>query len=174
MSEKNYKEKLNNIKAFIFDVDGVLTDGRVLVTTSGEMHRSLNTKDGFAMKFALTNGYKIAIISGGTNEGVRDRFEELGVQKVYLGVHQKDDSFDDFVKENNLNSSEVLYMGDDIPDLSVMEKSGLSTCPKDAVTDVKDSADYISHKKGGDGCVREIIEQVLRVKGDWPFGKNNK
>jgi 3-deoxy-D-manno-octulosonate 8-phosphate phosphatase (KDO 8-P phosphatase) len=174
MSEKNYKEKLNNIKAFIFDVDGVLTDGRVLVTTSGEMHRSLNTKDGFAMKFALTNGYKIAIISGGTNEGVRDRFEELGVQKVYLGVHQKDDSFDDFVKENNLNSSEVLYMGDDIPDLSVMEKSGLSTCPKDAVTDVKDAADYISHKKGGDGCVREIIEQVLRVKGDWPFGKNNK
>ena len=174
MSEKNYKEKLNNIRAFIFDVDGVLTDGRVLVTTSGEMHRSMNTKDGFAMKFALTNGYKIAIISGGTNEGVRDRFEELGVQKVYLGVHQKDDSFDDFVKENNLNSSEVLYMGDDIPDLSVMEKSGLSTCPKDAVTDVKDAADYISHKKGGDGCVREIIEQVLRVKGDWPFGKNNK
>ena len=174
MSEKNYKEKLNNIRAFIFDVDGVLTDGRVLVTTSGKMHRSMNTKDGFAMKFALTNGYKIAIISGGTNEGVRDRFEELGVQKVYLGVHQKDDSFDDFVKENNLNSSEVLYMGDDIPDLSVMEKSGLSTCPKDAVTDVKDAADYISHKKGGDGCVREIIEQVLRVKGDWPFGKNNK
>ncbi len=174
MSEKNYKEKLNNIRAFIFDVDGVLTDGRVLVTTSGELHRSMNTKDGFAMKFALTNGYKIAIISGGTNEGVRDRFEELGVQKVYLGAHQKDDSFDDFVKENNLNSSEVLYMGDDIPDLSVMEKSGLSTCPKDAVTDVKDAADYISHKKGGDGCVREIIEQVLRVKGDWPFGKNKK
>jgi len=173
MSKKNYKEKLNNIRAFIFDVDGVLTDGRVLVTTSGEMHRSMNTKDGFAMKFALTNGYKIAIISGGTNEGVRDRFEELGVQKVYLGAHQKDDSFDDFVKENNLNSSEVLYMGDDIPDLSVMEKSGLSTCPNDAVTDVKNAADYISHKKGGDGCVREIIEQVLRVQGNWPFGKNN-
>ena len=167
MSEKNYKEKLNNIRAFIFDVDGVLTDGRVLVTTSGEMHRSMNTKDGFAMKFALTNGYKIAIISGGTNEGVRDRFEELGVQKVYLGVHQKDDSFDDFVKENNLNSSEVLYMGDDIPDIPVLRMAGVSCCPQDAAIDVKEIVDYHSPIEGGKGCVRDVIEQTLRVQGNW-------
>ena len=167
MSTKNYKAILPKIKTFIFDVDGVLTDGKVLVTTQGEMYRSVDTKDGYALKCALTQGYKIAIISGGTNKGIRDRFKALGVYDIYLGAHHKLGAFQDLMDNYDLNPDEILYMGDDIPDIPVMEKVGISCCPLDAVSDVKAMADYVSHKKGGEGCVREIIEQVLRVQGKW-------
>lgn len=167
MSGKNYKNLLNNITTFIFDVDGVLTNGKVLITSEGEMYREMNTRDGFAIKHALQQGFKIGIISGGTNEGVKKRLELLGVDKVYLGIHEKDIAFEDFISTYNLNPEEVLYMGDDVPDISVMEKVGVATCPQDAVTDVKKIADYVSHKKGGDGCVREIVEQVMRVQDKW-------
>ncbi|MEK9613205.1 MAG: HAD-IIIA family hydrolase [Flavobacteriaceae bacterium] len=167
MNSKNYKAILPKIKTFIFDVDGVLTDGKVLVTTQGEMYRAVDTKDGYAFRCALTQGYKIAIISGGTNEGIRDRFKALGVYDIYMGAHHKLDAFQDLMDNYDLNPDEILYMGDDVPDIPVMEKVGISCCPLDAVSDVKAMADYVSHKKGGEGCVREIIEQVLRVQGKW-------
>jgi len=173
MNSNNYKILLNKVTTFVFDVDGVLTNGKILVTTEGEMYREMNTRDGFAMKYALLKGFKIGIISGGTNLGVKKRLEDLGVNKVYLGIHEKDIAFDDFINSYNINPEEVLYMGDDIPDMSVMERVGLATCPQDAVPDVKRIADYVSHKNGGDGCVREILEQVMRVQNKWMFSDNS-
>ena len=172
MSNKNYKTLLNNVRAFVFDVDGVMTNGKVMITSEGEMYREMDTRDGFALKYALLKGFKIGIISGGTNEGVRKRLELLGVNKVYLGIHEKDIAFDDFVSTFNINPDQVLYMGDDDPDVPVMEKVGVSTCPQDALPDVKRVVDYVSHKKGGDGCVREIVEQVMRVQDKWVFSKD--
>lgn len=172
MSSKNYKLLLNKITTFVFDVDGVLTNGKILVTTEGEMYREMNTRDGFALKYALLKGFNICIISGGTNQGVKKRLENLGVNKVYLGIHEKDIALDDFINTYNINPEEVLYMGDDVPDMPVMEKVGVATCPQDAVPDVKRIADYVSHKNGGDGCVREIVEQVMRVQNKWMFSEN--
>ena len=172
MSSKNYKLLLNKITSFVFDVDGVLTNGKILVTTEGEMYREMNTRDGFALKYALLKGFNICIISGGTNQGVKKRLENLGVNKVYLGIHEKDIALDDFINTYNINPDEVLYMGDDVPDMPVMEKVGVATCPQDAVPDVKRIADYVSHKNGGDGCVREIVEQVMRVQNKWMFSEN--
>ena len=166
-----YKKKLINIKNFIFDVDGVFTDGSIIVDSEGNEMRVFNTKDGIAVKFATDIGYNICVISGGNNEGVRKRLELLGVDKVYLGIHEKDIAFDDFLKTYDIDPEEVLCMGDDVPDLSVLEKVGVATCPQDAVSDVKKIVDYVSHKKGGDGCVREIIEQVMRVQNKWDFNK---
>ena len=172
MSSKNYKLLLNKITSFVFDVDGVLTNGKILVTNEGEMYREMNTRDGFALKYALLKGFNIGIISGGTNQGVKKRLENLGVNKVYLGIHEKDIALDDFINTYNINPEEVLYMGDDVPDMPVMEKVGVATCPQDAVPDVKRIADYVSHKNGGDGCVREIVEQVMRVQNKWMFSEN--
>lgn len=164
---KNYKHLLPKIKTFIFDVDGVLTDGKILINSDGELLRSFDTKDGYAMKCALVKGFKIAIITGGRNEAVRERFKELGVIDIYLGAHHKLDAYQDLKDNYDLNPEEILYIGDDIPDIPVMEKVGLGCCPADAASDVKAMADYVSHKKGGEGCVRELIEQVLRVQGKW-------
>ena len=164
---KNYKHLLPKIKTFIFDVDGVLTDGKIIFNSDGELLRSVDTKDGYAMKCALVKGFKIAIITGGRNEAVRERFKELGVIDIYLGAHHKLDAYQDLMDNYDLNPEEILYIGDDIPDIPVMEKVGLGCCPADAASDVKAMADYVSHKKGGGGCVRELIEQVLRVQGKW-------
>ena len=164
---KNYKNFLPHIKTLIFDVDGVLTDGKILITNEGELLRSFDTKDGYAMKCALVQGYKIVIITGGRNQGVEDRFKELGVFDIYMGAHHKIDAYQDLMDNYDLDPETILYVGDDIPDIPVMEKVGLGCCPSDAVSDVKAMANYVSHKKGGEGCVREIIEQVLRVQGKW-------
>ncbi|MDA9015202.1 HAD-IIIA family hydrolase [Flavobacteriaceae bacterium] len=164
---KNYKLLLPQIKTFIFDVDGVLTDGKILIHTDGELLRSFDTKDGYAIKCALLKGFKVVIITGGRNEAVRERFKELGVFDIYLGAHHKLDAFQDLMDNHDLNPEEILYIGDDVPDIPVMEKVGLGCCPSDAVSDVKAMADYVSHKKGGEGCVRELIEQVLRVQRKW-------
>ena len=115
----------------------------------------------------MVQGYKIVIISGGTNEGIRDRFKAFGIYDIYLGAHHKLDAYQDLMDNYDLNPEEILYVGDDVPDIPVMEKVGLSCCPANAVSDVKAMVDYVSHKKGGEGCVREIIEQVLRVQGKW-------
>ena len=120
----------------------------------------------------MLKGFNIGIISGGTNQGVKKRLENLGVNKVYLGIHEKDIALDDFINTYNINPDEVLYMGDDVPDMPVMEKVGVATCPQDAVPDVKRIADYVSHKNGGDGCVREIVEQVMRVQNKWMISEN--
>ena len=167
MNQPNYKALLPNITTFICDVDGVLTNGKVLITSQGEMYREMDTKDGYALKCALVQGFRVCIISGGTNEGVRNRLKALGVYDIYLGAHHKQEPFQDLMDSYDLKPEEILYMGDDVPDIVVMEQVAVAACPQDAVSDVKEIANYISHKKGGEGCVREIIEQTLRVQGKW-------
>lgn len=165
--EKSYKEYLQNITTFVFDVDGVFTDGKLLITTTGEMLRTMDVKDGYALKTALTKGYNVCIISGGTNEGVRERLKTLGVTHIYLGAHQKVEPLKEYLLANSIKAENVLYMGDDLPDIPPMQMVGLPTCPQDATQEVKAIAKYISHINGGDGCVRDVIEQVLKVRGDW-------
>jgi len=166
-NDTSYKELLNHIKAFVFDVDGVLTDGTIIITTNGDMLRNMNVKDGFALKTAIDAGYKMCIISGGSNEGVRKRLEGLGVSEVNLGTHDKATHLKNFMSKYNLKPSELIYMGDDIPDVPAMKMVGLPCCPQDAVPEIKAVSKYISHKHGGKGCVRDIIEQVLKVQGKW-------
>ena len=167
MAEKSYKEYLHQITTFIFDVDGVLTDGTLQITTSGEMLRTMNVKDGYALKTALNKGFNICIISGGSNEGVRNRLTALGIADIYLGAHNKIEQLDDYLTKSGVSSENVLYMGDDIPDYPVMKGIGLPCCPQDAVPEIKAISKYISHKKGGKGAVRDVIEQVLKVQGKW-------
>ena len=167
MKKKNYKEVLNSIKAFIFDIDGVLTNGKILITSKGDMYREMDTKDGFAIKYALNKGFKIAIISGGKDKGLEIRLQDLGIKNIFLGFTDKEKPFNDFIKNEDIKPNDILYMGDDIPDIKIMKKVLLATCPNDAVIDVKEISDYVSPKNGGQGCVREIIEQVLRVQNKW-------
>ena len=167
MEEKSYKEYLEHITTFIFDVDGVLTDGTITITTSGEMLRTMHTKDGFAIKTALDAGFKVCVISGGTNEGVRKRLEGLGMTDVFLGAHDKIEQFYTYLDAYDLKKENVLYMGDDVPDYPVMKLVGLPCCPQDAVSEIKAISKYVSHKKGGKGAVRDVIEQVLKVQDKW-------
>lgn len=163
----SYKEYLNQITTLIFDVDGVLTDGSIMVATNGDMYRKMHTKDGFALKTAVDKGLNICIISGGNNEGVRLRLQGLGIKSIYLGAHHKTKTMNTYLKENSIKLENVLYMGDDIPDLHVMKEVGLPCCPQDAVQEIKGISKYVSHKKGGKGCVRDVIEQVLKVQNKW-------
>ncbi len=165
--EKSYKEYLQHITTFIFDVDGVLTDGTVLIHTDGQLLRTMNIKDGYALKTAVQQGYNVCIISGGKNEGVRLRLKGLGIEDIYLGAHQKVEQLNEYFDNKNIKAENVLYMGDDIPDMPVMQIIGLPTCPQDAVAEIKEISKYISYKKGGKGCVRDVIEQVLKVQGKW-------
>jgi len=165
--ELNFKEKLKAVKTFIFDVDGVLTNGMLVVTPDGEFLRSMNIKDGYAMQLAVKKGYLIAIISGGHSTGVPIRLNRLGIQEVHMGVPDKQVVFDSILSKYKLNHSEILYMGDDIPDLEVMEKCGVPCCPADAVSEIKSKCIYVSQSNGGNGCVRDVIEQVMRIHGTW-------
>jgi 3-deoxy-D-manno-octulosonate 8-phosphate phosphatase (KDO 8-P phosphatase) len=174
MEEKSYKEYLQHITTFVFDVDGVLTDGTIIVTTEGEMLRNMSIKDGYALKTAVDHGYNVCIISGGSNEGVRKRLRGLGVTDIHLGVHHKTDTLDEYMDVYGIKAEQVLYMGDDIPDLYVMQKVGLPACPQDAATEIKAISKYISHRNGGKGCVRDVIEQVLRVQGKWNVNPDAK
>jgi 3-deoxy-D-manno-octulosonate 8-phosphate phosphatase (KDO 8-P phosphatase) len=137
------------------------------IMPDGEMVRHMNVKDGYAMKNALNKGYRVCIISGGTNEGVRSRLAALGIEDIYLGAHNKIQQYQELVKKYNLQAENVLYMGDDVPDFPVMELVGLAACPNDAVREIQQVSKYISDKKGGEGCVRDVIEQVLRVQEKW-------
>lgn len=172
--EKSYKELMPGINTFIFDVDGVLTDGTVIVFPDGDLIRTMNIKDGYALKVALQSGYNICIISGGTNEAVKLRLEKLGIKHIYLGVENKLDKLKAFIDMMGISYHQVLYMGDDIPDYHVMIRVGLPCCPKDAVQEVQDISKYISQKKGGNGCVRDVIEQVLKVQDRWHNDLNAK
>jgi len=163
MEEKNYKEYLEHITSFVFDVDGVLTDGTIMIT----MLRNMNIKDGYAIKQAVDKGYNVCIISGGSNEGVRQRLKGLGVTDIYLGAHHKTEQLDEYFDVYDIKPENVLYMGDDIPDLPPMKLIGLPCCPQDAVPEIKNISKYISHKNGGKGCVRDVIEQVLKVQEKW-------
>ena len=165
--EKSYKEYLQHITTFIFDVDGVLTDGTVAITTSGEMLRKMNIKDGYALKTAVDNGFNVCVISGGSNEGVRIRLRGLGITDIYLGAHNKIEQLEEYLDIYNIKAENVPYMGDDIPDVPVMKLVGLPCCPQDAAPEIKELSKYISHKKGGKGAVRDVIEQVLKVQDKW-------
>lgn len=164
---QSYKEILNHITTFIFDIDGVLTDSSVHVSQNGEMLRIMNIRDGFAMKAAIESGYNVCIISGGSNEGVRIRLQNLGITDIHLGSSDKVKTFREYTDLYNINPEHVLYMGDDIPDYHVMKLVGLPTCPQDSVSEIKAISKYISHKNGGKGAVREVIEQVMKVQGKW-------
>ena len=164
---KSYKEIMNDITTFVFDIDGVLTDSSVHITPTGEMLRIMNIRDGFAMKAAIESGYQVCIISGGSNEGVRIRLKNLGITDIYLGTPDKVESFHEYCDGHQINPEQVLYMGDDIPDYHVMKLVGLPTCPQDAVSEIKVISKYISHINGGRGAVREVIEQVMKVQGKW-------
>lgn len=171
---KSYKEVLNQITTFIFDVDGVLTDSTVHVTPTGEMLRIMNIRDGFAIKAAIESGYQVCIISGGNNEGVRIRLQNLGVTNIHLASPDKVKTFKEYIELYHINPDAVLYMGDDIPDFHVMKLVGLPTCPQDASPEIKAISKYISHKNGGKGAVREVIEQVMKTQGKWHLYYNGK
>jgi len=163
----NYKEKLLKVNTFIFDYDGVLSDGSVILTSDGDALRTANVKDGYAMQLAVKKNYRIAIISGGYSESMKRRFESLKIEDVFLGVDKKIDTYNQYLETHNLKSENILFMGDDIPDYEIMLSAGVPTCPADAVEEIKRVAIYISHQTGGHGCVRDIIEQVLKVQGKW-------
>lgn len=165
--EKSYKQFLAQIDTLIFDVDGVLTNGIVTVMPDGQLVRQMNIKDGYALKTAVNMGLRVCIISGGKNEGVRTRLKNLGIKDIYLGAHDKIEQYHELTDMYNLVSENVLYMGDDIPDAPVMKLVGMPCCPNDAAPEIQQISRYISDKKGGEGCVRDVIEQILRVQGKW-------
>ncbi len=163
----NYKQLLKNVKTFIFDVDGVMTNGIVYLGAGGELIRNMNVKDGYALQLAVRKGYRIIIISGGNSEAVRKRFELLGVKEIFLGVSRKITVFENIISKYNINPDEILYMGDDIPDYEVMSRVGVPACPSDAVEEIKSVSKYISSFGGGEGCVRDVLEQVMKVQDTW-------
>ncbi len=171
---KNFKEQLNSVKAFAFDVDGVFTDGTIIIHPSGELLRTSNTRDGFAVHRAVKLGFPVAIITGGKSQSVEQRFSELGVTDIYLGATDKVDALNDFRFKYGLELSEILYMGDDLPDYKAMQQVGFPTCPADAAPEIVAISVYISTFAGGKGCVRDVIEQVLRLKGQWFIDNNFK
>ncbi len=163
---KNYKEILPLIKTLVFDVDGVLTDGSVLLS-KGDMLRTMNSKDAYILQYAAKLGYGIFAITGGDSMEVKLRLEKLGVKEVILHAKNKVESFKKLAQKHNLKLDELLYMGDDIPDMDLLNLAKVSVCPNDAAIDVRNIVDYVSPLKGGDGCVRDIVEQTLRVQGKW-------
>lgn len=168
MIKAQYKANLHRIKAFVFDVDGVLTNGQSLILPDGQALRSFNLKDSFALRYAAEQGYVVAAISRGRNEGVKLRLQELGMVHIYLNAWDKIEAFNDLLAIEQLEAADVLYMGDDLPDYEVLKRSGLSCCPADAAPEIRTICQYISHKNGGEGCVRDVIEQTLRVQDKWP------
>lgn len=166
----NYKENLVHITTLIFDYDGVLTNGVVLITNSGDQLRTGHVKDGYALQLAIKSGYRVAVISGGFSESMRHRCNALNLTDVFLGVENKLELFETYIAKNGLSAEEVLYMGDDIPDYHVMKRVGMPVCPADAAEEIKKISRYISHFPGGEGCVRDVIEQVMKVQGKWMTG----
>jgi 3-deoxy-D-manno-octulosonate 8-phosphate phosphatase (KDO 8-P phosphatase) len=163
----NVLEKFKTIKTFVFDVDGVLTEGSLLILHDGQMARLMNIKDGYALQLAVKKGYRVVIISGGTSDAVKDRLEKLGVKDCFLKVDDKKEKLNEYVSDNQLNRDEILFMGDDIPDYVPMQLTGLPCCPADAVAEIKGISLYISPVAGGKGCVRDVIEKVLKLNGHW-------
>lgn len=157
------------ITTFIFDVDGVLTDGTVMVLENGVQARRMNIKDGFALQMAEMNGYKVLIISGGNSPQVVQRLENLGITDVHMSVLDKKEFVENYLTANRLKPEEVLYMGDDLPDLPALSVVGLPCCPADAVNEVKEAVQYISPISGGNACVRDVIEKVLKLNDHWNY-----
>ena len=163
----NVLELFKPITTFVFDVDGVLTDGSLIVMPGGAMVRRMNIKDGYALQLAVKKGYNVVIISGGNSPEVEERLNKLGIAQVFMRVEDKKLLLQQLLEKNNLKQSEVLFMGDDLPDLDAMNYAGLCCCPADASEDIKHTAKYISPVKGGEGCARDVIEKVMKLRGNW-------
>ena len=163
----NYKEKLSPIRAFVFDFDGVMTDGSVWVYADRETVRCGNIKDGFAVQYAVKKGYTVAVISGATSASIDNRMQMLGVEQCYTGCGDKIKTYEHFLTVNGLADAEVLCMGDDLPDYPMLRRAGVSACPADAAVEIKAMVDYVSPFAGGHGCVRDVIEPVMRLHGKW-------
>jgi 3-deoxy-D-manno-octulosonate 8-phosphate phosphatase (KDO 8-P phosphatase) len=166
----NYKELLKHITAFVFDYDGTLTDGTVILLDEGEPLRTANVRDGYAIQLAVKKGFQVAIISGGRSKSMSNRFRMLNVQHVFLGAEHKLDTLKSFMESNHLKAENILYLGDDIPDYHAMKFCGVAACPADAAEEIKAVSQYISHLNGGKGCARDVIEQVMKVQGKWMDG----
>lgn len=163
----NVLELFRPIKTFVFDIDGVLTNSQLLATEEGNLLRSVNIKDGYAIQLAVKKGYNLWIISGGTSAAMQTRFQNLGMKEVHIKVKDKKPLFNDLISRYNVAQETLLYMGDDMPDLAVMQECGLPVCPADACPEIKHISKYISPINGGMGCVRDVIEKVLKLNGDW-------
>lgn len=163
----NILEKFKPIKMIAMDVDGVLTNGSVLLLENGQMARTMNIKDGYALQLAVKKGYHVVVISGGEDDAVKLRLNKLGIKDVFLGTSDKKSILQSQMQMRGLNKDEVLFIGDDMPDADVMRIVGLPVCPADAVPDIKEISDYYSPFKGGEGCVRDVIEKVLRLNNHW-------
>ena len=165
----NVLELFKKITTFIFDIDGVLTDGTVLVLENGLQARGMSIKDGFALQMAVKNGYDVVIVSGGNSLPVADRLQKLGIKNITMSVLDKKAFVEEYITTNKLNKEQVLYMGDDLPDIPAMSVVGLPCCPADAVHEVRDAATYISPINGGNACVRDVIEKVLKLNDHWHY-----
>ena len=165
----NVLSEFKKITTFIFDIDGVLTDGTVIILRDGLQARQMHVKDGFGLQMAMKKGYNVFIISGGISEESKKRLEYLGIKEIHLGISDKTRFVADFLKSKKIKWEDVLYMGDDLPDMPLLSKVGLSCCPADAVNEVKGVVKYISPINGGWGCVRDVIEKVLKINGHWKY-----
>ena len=158
---------LKKIRAIIFDIDGVLSSETITLSAEGDPLRTVNIKDGYAIQLAMKLGLRIVILSGARVQSIRKRYEYLGVEDIYIGCAVKIETYENFLRQYGLKDEEVMYMGDDIPDLEVMRRVGCPVCPKDACQEIKDVSVYISDRIGGHGCGRDVIEQTLRAQGKW-------
>ena len=163
----NFKEELGKVKAFVFDVDGVLSNARIFLHPEHHLMRTMNIKDGYALQYAIRKDYPIGIITGGNSRAVETRFRNLGISDIYLSSRNKQKDLKDFLSKHDMKPENILYMGDDIPDYHAMKYCGIAACPSDAATEIKAASDYISPVKGGEGCARDVIEQVMKVQGLW-------
>lgn len=165
----NVLAEFKKVTTFIFDIDGVLTDGTILILRDGLQARQMHVKDGFALQMAMKNGYNVFVISGGISEESKQRLQYLGIKEIHIGIADKTKFVTDLLTKKKIKWEDVLYMGDDLPDMPLMNKVGLSCCPADAVSEVKNIVKYISPLNGGWGCVRDVIEKVLKVNGHWKY-----
>lgn len=163
----NILSAFNDIKLFIFDVDGVLTDGSLILLNDGQMARTMNIKDGYALQLAIKKGYEILIVSGGTSQAVKERLQKLGIKHIYMSLTDKESVVKDFLATHQINPQQALYMGDDLPDLLPMQCVQLNCCPADAAAEILKVAHYVSSFTGGKGCVRDVIEKVLKLQHQW-------
>lgn len=164
----NQLELFGQIKVFLFDVDGVMTNNQILVLENGELARSMNVRDGYALQKAVAAGYAVAVISGGKSASVKTRLQALGITDIYLGVRNKLEAYQELLDLYDWDAQSILYLGDDLPDHPVMRRVGLPACPSDAVPEIMQMAVYVSPYGGGQGCVRDVIEKVMRLQGKWP------
>jgi 3-deoxy-D-manno-octulosonate 8-phosphate phosphatase (KDO 8-P phosphatase) len=163
----NTLEAFKSVKAFVFDIDGVLASDTLLILEGGALTRNMNSKDGHALRMAIQKGYPVAIISGSDSEAVKIRLSKLGIKDIFLNIRSKKEQLAGYALQQNIELEEVLYMGDDIPDYTCLKMVGIPCCPANAAIEIKQIAKYISPLDGGNGCVRDVIEKVLKLNGHW-------